>query len=98
MTELNFATSSTRAAANIVLTLSTSCLSSAARRFSWAPAAETCAENISARATVSKQVRSRDDMGQASYFAHDDRHPGVLFILYALTFPAPQIYSVGIKK
>src|SRR5258708_6428281 len=98
MTGLNFATSSTRAAANIVLTLSTSCLSSAARRFSWAPAAETCAEKISARAKVNNQIRRPDDMGQASCLAHDDRHPGVLFILYALTFPAPEIYSVGIKK
>jgi hypothetical protein len=62
MTELNLATSSARAATNIVLTVSTICLWSAVRPLSWALAVETLAENISAKATVAKARYGRDDI------------------------------------
>jgi hypothetical protein len=54
--------SSARAATNIALTVSTICLWSTVRLFSWTLAVETFGENISAKATVAKGMYSRDGM------------------------------------
>jgi hypothetical protein len=61
MTESNFATSSERAAVNIVLTVSTTCLWSEVRLFCWALTVETFGEKIRAKVTANA-IGSCDDM------------------------------------
>src|SRR5580704_2288767 len=69
MTEWNFARSSARAAANIVLTVSTTCVSSEVSGFCCALAAKTFAEKIRAKITANL-IGNRDDMEEASLRAN----------------------------
>src|ERR1700722_13644108 len=62
MTESNFATSSARAASNIVLTASTILVCSVVGSFCWALAVEILAENMNAKAIAAGIIRSGDDM------------------------------------
>ena len=61
MTESNFATSSARAAVNIVLTVSTTCFCSEARLFCSALAVETFGEKIRAKVSA-KAIGNCDDV------------------------------------
>lgn len=89
ITESNFATSSLRAAVNIVLTVSTICLWPAVRRFCWAPAVETFAEQVSAKATVAKVNRNRNDMdGSLVLFIRIDTSA---FYLFPVGFDKPPL-------
>jgi hypothetical protein len=79
MTESNFATSSVRAAVNIVLTVSRICVCSAVRRFCWALIVEMLAENISAKAMVAGTTLSSDEMEVPPNCLFPNRHARYLF-------------------
>src|SRR5580704_15473033 len=81
MTESNFATSSARAAVNIVLTVSTTCFWSEMRLFSWALTVETLGEKIMAEATANA-IGSCDDMGKNLLTGKSNKHARFLFIPY----------------
>ena len=93
ITESNLATSSVRAAANIVLTVSTICLWPAVRGFCWASAIETLSVQTSAKTTMANAMRGHGDMIEPS--SSVERKDASTFYLFLSLHEPPTTFFIS---